>query len=56
MKVSIINTDASEAAPVTNEPVLQKNQKIILGIGAVIIIGLLLIPDNYLKKMLPWIK
>jgi hypothetical protein len=34
----------------------QRNQKTILIVGAIVIAGLLFIPDAYLKKYAPWVK
>jgi hypothetical protein len=34
----------------------ERNQKTILIVGAIVIAGLLLIPDAILRKYVPWVK
>jgi hypothetical protein len=40
----------------TSQTWFQKNQKAIMVVGAVIIVGLLIIPDAYIRKYVPWVK
>jgi hypothetical protein len=49
------HADGTETV-VTTPTFWQKNQKTILIIGAVVIAGLVFLPDGYIKKYLPWVK
>jgi hypothetical protein len=55
MTKRIKNADGSETTVVT-QTFWQKNQKTILIVGAVVLAGLLFLPDVYLRKYVPWVK
>lgn len=49
------NATADSTAP-ASQSFFEKNKKAIMIGGAIIIIGLLLVPDVYLRKYIPWVK
>jgi hypothetical protein len=40
----------------TNQTFFQKHQKTIIIVGAVVLAGLLFLPDAVIKKYVPWVK
>jgi hypothetical protein len=50
------NADGSDATQPPKQNFFQRNQKTILIVGAIVIVGLLIIPDVYLRKYVPWVK
>jgi hypothetical protein len=47
---------ASETEEVKQPGFFEKNKKVIIIISVVIIAGLLLVPDIYIRKYVPWVK
>lgn len=40
----------------TSQTWFEKNRKAIMIVGVVVIVGLLIIPDVYIRKYVPWVK
>jgi hypothetical protein len=50
------NADGSDATTPPAQNFFQRNQKTILIVGAIVIAGLLFLPDAIIRKYVPWVK